>query len=104
MNNEGIGAEGVRGDAWLDNSSAFDDILASLNKSNELNQGENNVIHLGDNIPKSVPKFGRLAHRTKFIRNKQVSNFDSASINNILGKKVNSNFFCIENLFLLLPL
>jgi hypothetical protein len=39
-------------------------------------------------IPPSVPKFGRLSHRTKFIKNMQASNFDQSAINNILGKKV----------------
>ncbi|KAH6585004.1 hypothetical protein BASA60_000718 [Batrachochytrium salamandrivorans] len=33
------------------------------------------------------PQFGRLYHRKKFLRNKQVSNYDSANLSEILGKK-----------------
>ena len=74
----GIGAEKESGDNWLENAGAFDDLLANLNQGTPTLTSE-----------PSTTNFGRLAHRKKFQRNKQVSNYDSASINTILGKKAN---------------
>lgn len=114
---EGIGAATNSSDGWLENSSAFDDLLKSLNSKNvnstsegskniekksentEISQDESNYTEykLKDiNTSISQPiiehsRSGRLYSRTKFLRNKMVSNYDQESINNILGLKRNGD-------------
>jgi Pin2-interacting protein X1 len=97
---EGIGAKGVRGDAWLDNSSAFDDILSRLNSAvtpaPATPASADGETKEAVEKKETVPAFGRMFHRTKFVKNKlvigavtQVSNYDAAQLNNILGRKTN---------------
>jgi Pin2-interacting protein X1 len=79
--NLGIGAERRTGDNWLENTNAFDELLKGLNaaqdevKEPEVREVVKPVMH------------GRLYHRTKFVRNKLVSNYDEDQLSHILGRK-----------------
>ncbi|KAI9018284.1 hypothetical protein DFJ74DRAFT_770070 [Hyaloraphidium curvatum] len=88
----GVGATKKTVDAWLDNTDAFDALLKSLNQdaagSSEKGAESDADTETGSGTG-SNPSVGghRLLHRKKFVRNKQVSNYDSKDITMILGKR-----------------
>ncbi|KAK5671059.1 Golgi transport complex subunit 3 [Batrachochytrium dendrobatidis] len=91
-NNHGIGTEKRSSDNWLENSSAFDALLSSLGSTNETTDQQqttkvDETLIAVELKSAALPQFGRLYHRKKFIRNKQVSNYDAANLSEILGQK-----------------
>jgi len=76
----GVGADKRTGDNWLENTNAFDELLKGLNAAQDL--------PVDDAVAEETPVMhGRLYHRTKFVRNKQVSNYDHDQLSHILGRK-----------------
>jgi len=87
-NNLGIGATKKTMDNWLDNTNAFTELLKKLNERVE----SGNVSDDDSSKDEKKPiAYGRLYHRKKFLRNKQVSNYDKENLNMILGVKSSSN-------------
>jgi Pin2-interacting protein X1 len=94
LNNYGIGADAKTSDNWLENTFAFDEMLKGM----ENDQDSTLFIMPEQEATKTEekkPKNGRHAHRkkvrhsyliVKFIKNKDVKQFQSAQVNNILGK------------------
>ncbi|KAJ3054670.1 PIN2/TERF1-interacting telomerase inhibitor 1 [Rhizophlyctis rosea] len=90
--NLGVGADRRTVDNWLDNNSAFDQLLQSL--ATTTGGDSTTVTETREETKAEVeapkaPAFGRF-HRKKFLRNKTVSNYDSADLSRILGKKADS--------------
>lgn len=97
--NFGIGADVRTVDNWLDNTSAFADVLCNLNKKGDsfkvvdgqfvfLDGSQNNKQTL-ENVKMESTKetlaFGRLAHRKKFLKAKDTSKFSPTDMASILG-------------------
>lgn len=88
----GIGADAKTTDNWLENTFGFDDLLkgmqAPLSKEASLSD-DSTIFIMPESTEQTEPRVlsSRHSHRTKFIRNKQVSNYDVSQVNNILGKK-----------------
>ncbi|TPX36979.1 hypothetical protein SmJEL517_g01021 [Synchytrium microbalum] len=89
----GIGAGKRSGNNWLDTNTAYSDLLASLNQkmadAESPTASETTPVEEQEETPEKpeVPRFGRLYHRQKFLRNKTVSNYDAADLSMILGTK-----------------
>jgi Pin2-interacting protein X1 len=75
----GVGADKCTIDNWLDNTSAFDALLESLNEGNKVEE----VIVEKKEVKKE--ESGRNSHRSKWLRNKSVGDFDATSLDQILG-------------------
>ncbi|KAJ3289821.1 PIN2/TERF1-interacting telomerase inhibitor 1 [Borealophlyctis nickersoniae] len=89
--NLGVGADKRTGDNWLENNSAFDQLLQSLNEgsksTDEVTEEKTVEEKTVDIVAEKTLNFGRLYHRKKFLRNKRVSNYDSVDLQRILGVK-----------------
>lgn len=77
-NQMGIGAECTSSDNWLEHQNALDDLFAGLNNGTNDDSAQEPIA--------SQPRHGRLYHRQKFARSKQVSNYDQGARNTIFGK------------------
>ncbi|CAG8498819.1 2902_t:CDS:2 [Diversispora eburnea] len=106
--NLGIGASKKTVDNWLDNSTAFDELLKGLNQQTQINCDiEDNNSSLSSS-PSSSPKFeiklktsesdnssnmfsSRLAHRAKFLKSKKAVMKNTKRINEIMGIKSKSS-------------
>jgi Pin2-interacting protein X1 len=75
----GVGADKCTIDNWLDNTSAFDALLQSLNS------GTKEVEEVVEKKEVKKEGNGRNSHRSKWLRNKSVGDFDATSLDQILG-------------------
>ena len=110
----GIGSVKKNIDNWIQNSASYDELLRNLNQEVNASHHLLNASHhlLNPSSMTESPSFphstststpialnvivkevnepvlhGRLYHRQKFIRNKQVSNYDSKDLDSIFGVK-----------------
>ncbi|XP_065844741.1 PIN2/TERF1-interacting telomerase inhibitor 1-like [Oscarella lobularis] len=80
----GVGAEKLNsGDNWMENQTAFDDILASLNDSQPSERHSPIKTSL---VEKSASTKNRI-HYKKFTQGKDLSRASEADLNSILGKR-----------------
>ncbi|TPX33534.1 hypothetical protein SeMB42_g07465 [Synchytrium endobioticum] len=97
----GIGADKRSSENWLENTFAYSELLASLNKKMEsgaIASGTDDAVEKSlqagtteteDAITESTKaESGRLYHRKKFLRNKTVSKYQAADLCCILGEKL----------------
>ncbi len=85
----GVGADARSIDNWMENAFAFDDILKNLNakQDDKTNTVRAQAVESTMNPKADEQLFGRKLVRKKFIRNKNVTNYDSQDIGMILGVK-----------------
>eukprot|EP01135_Chromosphaera_perkinsii_P008487 Nk52_evm55s1360 gene=Nk52_evmTU55s1360 len=98
-NNLGIGAKRNHSNNWMENQDAFSDVLAKLNSAAVVGAGVGDEEGVGGivtvdeksemestNLEEKISTSKRLFY-SKFVKNKNLSNFDAESVANIFGKK-----------------